>query len=72
MKLKLDTIFRIQGYDHKYGGEIKRTLQQTLGKGSNTIYLHLRENKENGELTKLAALEVIAEFLNTGVYNIVE
>jgi hypothetical protein len=29
----------------------------------NSIYLYLRENRENGELTKLAALKVISDKL---------
>ena len=64
MKLKTEIIYRIDGYDRRRNGEIKRALCQTLERGMNSIYLYLRENRANGELTKLAALKVIADKLS--------
>ena len=64
MKLKTEIIYRIDGYDRRRGGEIKRALCQILEKGMNSIYLYLRENRKNGELTKLAALKLIADKLS--------
>lgn len=64
MKLKTEIIYRIDGYDRRRNGEIKRALCQTLKRGMNSVYLYLRENRENGELTKLAALKLIADKLS--------
>ena len=64
MKLKTEIIYRIDGYDRRRNGEIKQALCQTLGRKMNSIYLYLRENRRNGELTKLAALKLIADKLN--------
>lgn len=73
MKLKPETIYRIDGYDLRNGGEIKKALCKLLGKSMHSIYLYLRENHDNGELTKLAALRLIAGKLDiSNVESLVE
>lgn len=72
MRLKVETIYRIDGFDRRHGGLIKRALGQELGKGINSIYLYLRENRENGDLTKLAALKLIAGMLEVSLDSLTE
>lgn len=72
MKLKTEVIYRIDGYDRRRNGEVKHALRQTLDRGMNSIYLYLRENRENGELTKYAALQVISEKLGIAINDLLE
>lgn len=72
MKLKTEIIYRIDGYDRRRNGEIKNALCQLLSCGKGTIYKYLRDNKENGSLTKLAALHLIADKLNIDYHYLTE
>ena len=72
MKLKTEIIYRIDGYDRRHEGEIKRALSAVLGRSMNSIYIYLNENRENGELTKLSALKVIANKLNIDINYLTE
>jgi hypothetical protein len=51
---------------------IIRTLATCLDCSENTVNRHIRENVPNGDLTKLAALEVIREATGLGDKQILE
>jgi hypothetical protein len=52
--------------------DIISKLALTLSTSSNSIYRFVRENEINGDLTKLAALEVFQQEFNMSVEQILE
>jgi hypothetical protein len=72
MKLKTEVIYIIDGYDRHNNNKIKRALCQTLNCEINSIYRYLHENRANGELTKLAALKLIADKLSMNLDDLTE
>jgi len=50
----------------------RRKIGEALDISDQTIYQHLRANRNNGELTKMATLKVIAALLNVSVDALVD
>lgn len=59
MKLRDDIIDKVKG---NHG--LRKLIQAALGVSRTTVWNHLDKNEDNGDLTKLASLKLIAEHYN--------